>query len=208
MRPSTRPSIRTVLFDVGGTLLRVRPSVGTVYAGAARDHGFEVSVEDLDRNFRAAWRRSAARGRSRGYSCSDEILRDEWYTVVCETFRDAVPAERMPALFEDLYDRFASAEAFLGSPAIGNTSCLILDIAMPGMSGADLQQELSRRRLPIPIVFITAHVDDGMRARVLEAGAIACLFKPFSDTALLSAVRAAIPSSNRRGGRANDAIPS
>ena len=103
---------------------------------------------------------------------------------------------------------FASAEAFLGSPAIGNTSCLILDIAMPGMSGADLQQELSRRRLPIPIVFITAHVDDGMRARVLEAGAIACLFKPFSDTALLSAVRAAIPSSNRRGGRANDAIPS
>ena len=87
---------------------------------------------------------------------------------------------------------FASAEAFLGSPVVADTSGLILDIALPGMSGAALQQELSRRRLSIPIVFITAHVDDGMRARVLEAGAIDCLFKPFSETALLGAVRAAI----------------
>lgn len=118
MRHPPRPSIRTVLFDVGGTLLRVRPSVGTVYAGAARDHGFEVGVEELDRNFRTAWRKSLERSRARGYSCSDEILREEWYTIVCETFRDTVPQERMPPLFHDLYDRFASAAAWSLAPGV------------------------------------------------------------------------------------------
>ena len=118
MRPSTHPSIRTVLFDVGGTLLRVRPSVGTVYARAARDHGFEVSVVELDRNFRAAWRRSVERGHSRGHSCSDEILREEWSTVVRETFKESVPAEKMPALFDDLYNRFASATVWELAPRV------------------------------------------------------------------------------------------
>ena len=118
MRPSRHPPIRTVLFDVGGTLVRVRPSVGTVYAGAARDHGFEVSPEELDRNFRGAWRRSLARGHTRGHSCSDEILREEWWTVVRDTFKDSVPADNMPALFDDLYDRFASAAAWELAPGI------------------------------------------------------------------------------------------
>lgn len=87
---------------------------------------------------------------------------------------------------------FASAEAFLASEAIGDTSCLILDVAMPGMSGPELQEELTRRRCPIPIVFITAQTDQRMRNEVMARGAVACLFKPFSDTALLDALTAAL----------------
>jgi len=87
---------------------------------------------------------------------------------------------------------FSSAEAFLASAVVGETSCLVLDIAMPGMSGPDLQQELMRRRQEIPIVFITARGDEMIRPRLLAQGAIACLFKPFSDIALLDALNAAI----------------
>jgi FixJ family two-component response regulator len=87
---------------------------------------------------------------------------------------------------------FASAEEFLASDLLDQTKCLVLDVAMPGMSGPALQQELSRRRRRIPIVFITAHGDENIRPKVLEAGAIECLFKPFSETALLDAVTAAL----------------
>jgi len=87
---------------------------------------------------------------------------------------------------------FSSAEEFLASHYVGQTRCLILDIAMPGMSGIDLQQELTRRRQPIPIVFITAHGDAALRPRLLEGGAVACLFKPFSDAALLEALTTAL----------------
>jgi FixJ family two-component response regulator len=87
---------------------------------------------------------------------------------------------------------FSSAEEFLTSDVIGQTSCLILDIAMPGMTGYDLQRELARRRHEIPIVFITAHGDETLRPRVLEDGAVECLLKPFSETALLDAVNAAL----------------
>jgi FixJ family two-component response regulator len=89
---------------------------------------------------------------------------------------------------------FSSAEDFLGSNCVGQTRCLILDIAMPGMTGPDLQRELTLRREVIPIVFITAHGDESIRPRVLEAGAVDCLFKPFSETALLGAVNAALSS--------------
>ena len=87
---------------------------------------------------------------------------------------------------------FSSAEAFLASEAVGETRCLILDVAMPGMSGPDLQQELTRRRQGIPIVFITAHEDTTIRPRLLARGAVECLFKPFSETALLDALNAAL----------------
>jgi FixJ family two-component response regulator len=87
---------------------------------------------------------------------------------------------------------FSSAEQFLASDCIGETRCLILDIAMPGMSGPDLQRELARRRQDIPIVFITAHQDANARPLVLEQGAIECLFKPFSDDALLKALNSAL----------------
>ena len=86
---------------------------------------------------------------------------------------------------------FSSAEAFLASEIVSDTRCLILDIAMPGMSGPDLQQELMRRRQEIPIVFITALRDERVGPRLLADGAIECLFKPFSETALLDALDAA-----------------
>jgi FixJ family two-component response regulator len=87
---------------------------------------------------------------------------------------------------------FSSAEEFLESNLVGDTRCLILDVAMPGMSGPDLQLELTRRQQTIPIIFITAHRDENVRLRVLEQGAVRCLFKPFSDTALLEALNFAL----------------
>lgn len=70
------------------------------------------------------------------------------------------------------------------------TRCLILDIVMPGMTGLDLQQELTRRGQKIPIIFITAKRDEAIRAKALERGAVKFLYKPFSDTALLDALNA------------------
>lgn len=87
---------------------------------------------------------------------------------------------------------FSSAEAFLASESISETRCLVLDIGMPGMSGPDLQQELARRRQEIPIVFITGTGDHTVRLRVLAQGAVECLSKPFSETALLDALNAAL----------------
>ena len=87
---------------------------------------------------------------------------------------------------------FSSAESFLASDVVGTTSCLILDIAMPGMSGPDLQQELMRRQQEIPIIFVTAKCDETVRSRLLSRGAVECLFKPFSDVALLDALNAAL----------------
>jgi FixJ family two-component response regulator len=89
-------------------------------------------------------------------------------------------------------EAFSSAEAFLASEVVSETSCLILDIAMPGMSGPDLQQELVRRRQKIPIVFITAQGDETVRPRLIARGAVECLFKPFSETALLDALNTAL----------------
>ena len=87
---------------------------------------------------------------------------------------------------------FSSAEAFLASEVVSETSCLILDVAMPGMSGPELQQELIRRQQEIPIVFITANGDKTVRPRLLAQGAVECLFKPFSEAALLDALNAAL----------------
>jgi len=87
---------------------------------------------------------------------------------------------------------FSSAKEFLSSDCVGQTRCLIVDIAMPGMSGPDLQLELMLRRQKIPIVFITAYGDETVRPRLLEQGAVECLFKPFSDTALLEALDTAL----------------
>jgi FixJ family two-component response regulator len=89
-------------------------------------------------------------------------------------------------------EAFSSAEAFLASKAVDRTDCLILDVAMPGMSGPDLQRELMRRQLTIPIVFITAQSDEETRSRVLTQGAVACLLKPFSQAALLEALNVAL----------------
>jgi FixJ family two-component response regulator len=87
---------------------------------------------------------------------------------------------------------FSSAEEFLASDSVHQTRCLVLDVAMPGMSGLDLQQELKLRRQEIPIVFITAHGDESLHPRVLAAGAVECLLKPFSDAAVRKAIHTAL----------------
>jgi FixJ family two-component response regulator len=87
---------------------------------------------------------------------------------------------------------FSSAEEFLSSGCVGETSCLILDIAMPGMSGPELHQELKRRGQEIPIVFITGQRGEDVRARMLKQGAAGFLLKPFSDVALLAAIKTAL----------------
>jgi len=106
--------------------------------------------------------------------------------------------ESLPDLLRQLgfvVHAFSSAEEFLASDCVDETRCLILDIVMPGMSGPDLQRELARRRQEIPIVFITAHEEEAVRPRLLGHGAVECLFKPFSETAMLEAVRTALRGS-------------
>ena len=89
-------------------------------------------------------------------------------------------------------EAFSSAEDFLASDVVPETRCPLLDIGMPGMTGPDLQQELIQRHQPIPIVFITATGDETIRPRLLAHGAVECLFKPFSESALLAALNAAL----------------
>lgn len=85
---------------------------------------------------------------------------------------------------------FASAEAYLAFD--GHADCLVLDVAMPGMTGPELQQELVRRGSALPVVFITAHSDEKAWPRLQRSGAVACLLKPFSEDAILDAVRVAL----------------
>jgi FixJ family two-component response regulator len=103
--------------------------------------------------------------------------------------------ESLPDLLQEFgldVQTFGSAEEFLASGYVDRTQLLLLDITMPGMSGPELHQELVRQRRAIPVVFITANADDGVRPQLLEAGAVDCLFKPFTESALLTAVNAAL----------------
>jgi FixJ family two-component response regulator len=103
--------------------------------------------------------------------------------------------ESLPALLAELgfaVQVFASAEDFLASHTAVQTRCLILDIAMPGMTGPELQDELRSRRIDIPIVFITGQRDEAIGPRMMERGAVDVLAKPFSEAALLRALNAAL----------------
>jgi FixJ family two-component response regulator len=105
--------------------------------------------------------------------------------------------ESLPDLLKEFGFRvnaFSSAQEFLQSDSIGATRCLILDVAMPGMTGPELHRELVRRGQPIPTIFITAHKDEAVRPRLIEQGAVDCLFKPFSDAALQAALTSALRS--------------
>jgi FixJ family two-component response regulator len=106
--------------------------------------------------------------------------------------------ESLPDLLREFgfaVQAFSSGEEFLASNYVCQTRCLILDVAMPGMSGPDLQRELMLRRKEIPIIFITAHGGETVRPQLLEQGAVECLFKPFSDTALREALNTALRTS-------------
>ena len=96
-------------------------------------------------------------------------------------------------------ETFASAEAFLQSAHRADTRCVVLDLRMPGMSGLDLLMHLAATGSPIPVVILTAHSDDEARRRMLQAGAVAFLGKPFHGEALLGAVRRAL--AENPGGR-------
>ena len=103
--------------------------------------------------------------------------------------------ESLPDLLKEFgFDAqaFSSAEEFLASQTVAQTSCLVLDVAMPGMTGPDLQRELKVREQSIPIVFITAQRDELVRPRLMALGAVDCLFKPFEPTDLLDALNTAL----------------
>jgi FixJ family two-component response regulator len=87
---------------------------------------------------------------------------------------------------------FASAEAFLASGLVDTTKCLVLDIAMPGMSGPELYAEMIRQRRTVPVIFITGNGAPGLCDQLVTQGASACLSKPFDPDALVAAVRRAL----------------
>ena len=88
---------------------------------------------------------------------------------------------------------FGSAEEFLKSDAVKDTDCLILDVRMPGMSGLELQAQLTAAHYKIPLIFITAHASDReARDRALQGGAVDVLYKPFKEEVLLKHVYAAL----------------
>jgi len=107
-----------------------------------------------------------------------------------ESVRESLPDLLREFGFEA--QTFSSAEEFLASEAIDDTNCLLLDVAMPGMTGPDLQRELKLREQSIPIVFITAQRDATVRPRLIAQGAVECLFKPFEPTDLLQALNTAL----------------
>lgn len=108
-----------------------------------------------------------------------------------ESVRESVPELLQGLGFAVL--AFDSADAFLSSEEIPQTQCLLLDVCMPGMSGPELQQELVSRGIRVPIIFITARHDESVREMLMQRGAAACLFKPFSEQQLRTAFDAALP---------------
>lgn len=115
--------------------------------------------------------------------------------VVAVVDDDESVRESLPDLLKELgfaARAFPSAEAFLDAGDIAATQCLLLDIAMPGMSGPQLQRELTGRGQQVPIVFITSRVDEAVRRELIRQGAVDCLFKPFSEQQLKAALDAAL----------------
>jgi FixJ family two-component response regulator len=108
---------------------------------------------------------------------------------------DASVREALPDLLKELgysSKAFSSAEAFLLSNVVGETRCLILDVAMRDMTGPELHRELRRRQQAIPVIFITAIGDEALRPRLMAEGAVDCLFKPVSEQALIDALSTAL----------------
>ena len=89
-------------------------------------------------------------------------------------------------------ETFESAEVFLKSGSLDKTSCLVLDLRMPGMGGLGLLRHLAESGTRIPVIILTAHGDDDMRQRTLQAGATALLEKPVGGPVLLEAIRSAL----------------
>ena len=117
------------------------------------------------------------------------------HPLLCVVDDDESVRESLPDLIKEFgfaARAFSSAEEFLSSGVVDETSCLILDIAMPGMGGLELREELKRRGREIPIIFITGQRDETVRARVLRQRVAGFLLKPFNDTDLLAAIKTAL----------------
>ena len=115
---------------------------------------------------------------------------------------DASVREAMVGLMRALgflAEAFPCAEDFLKSDGPQHTSCLIADVRMPGMSGLELHRRLVASGKPIPTVLVTAHADDGVRARALRAGIIGYLTKPFREDDLLGCIRSALDHGKTEG---------
>jgi FixJ family two-component response regulator len=116
-------------------------------------------------------------------------------TLVTVVDDDESVRESLPDLLQELgyaAKAYASAEEFLASGSVTDTQCLILDIAMPGMSGPELQRELIHQGHSIPTIFITALADRSLPPGLLQQGAVDRLFKPFSEQDLRTALAAAL----------------
>ncbi len=117
------------------------------------------------------------------------------HPLVCVVDDDESVRESLPDLIREFgfpARAFSSAGEFLSSGSVDETSCIILDIAMPGMSGLELRDELNRRGREIPIIFITGQRDELIRTRVLKQRVAGFLLKPFNDTDLLAAIKTAL----------------
>ena len=99
---------------------------------------------------------------------------------------------------------FESADSFLKSDQLYDTSCLVVDIQMPGMSGLQLQSHLATEGWSIPIIFISAYGSKQSRRKAMQAGAVAFLEKPFSDEHLLKSIRSALK--DQKGGSEDNMI--
>jgi FixJ family two-component response regulator len=116
--------------------------------------------------------------------------------MVCVVDDDDSVRESLPDLLLELgfaSEVFAAPSQFLQSGFVDKADCLLLDIAMPGMSGPELRQELVRRGYDLPTIFMTAHTDFASQPEI-RAGLFECLIKPFSETALLEALKRALSS--------------
>jgi DNA-binding response OmpR family regulator len=122
---------------------------------------------------------------------------------VCVVDDDASMREAVESLIRSAdieVETFASAQEFLARSRTGLPSCLVLDVKLPGLSGLDLQQELARANVHIPIIFLTGCGDIPMSVRAIKAGALDFFTKPFDDEALLAAVRRGIARRGRGSG--------
>jgi FixJ family two-component response regulator len=119
-----------------------------------------------------------------------------WIAVIDD---DESSRESLPDLLNELgfaARTYVSAVEFLASGSLEQTQCLILDVAMPGMSGPELQRELLQQGRKVPIIFITAQGDEKVRAAVLAKGAVAYMLKPFTETELRSALASELGSTS------------
>jgi FixJ family two-component response regulator len=127
-------------------------------------------------------------------------------TIISIVDDDATVRDAIKSLLKSIGFRvevFASAEDWLHTGHLQHTACLILDMRMPGMSGLELQRHLAAAQWRIPVIFITAHDEEEARARALKAGVVDCLHKPFSEAALLEAIRSALESDSDGASRSS-----